>query len=77
MDWRLTSTTLFCEVVKKWVPIMVYQDGRVNCGYYYRHGIIGKKSNRNYPCHGPEGCSLCKDYKEDVFQREANMGPGE
>ena len=69
MDWRLTATTLFCETVKKWVPIIVYKDGRANCGYYYRHQVVTKDSSGPYKCHGPQGCSLCEAYKEDVFRR--------
>jgi hypothetical protein len=69
MDWRLTATTLFCETVKRWVPIMVYKDGKTNCGYYYRHQVVTKDSSGLYKCHGPQGCSLCEAYKEDVFRR--------
>ncbi len=70
MDWRLTATTLFCEVVKRWVPILVYPDGRTQCGYYHRHGIVFKDRKLLLECHGPDGCGLCKAYKEDIFQRE-------
>ena len=69
MDWRLTAITLFCETVKRWVPIMVYKDGKTNCGYYYRHQVVTKDSSGLYKCHGPQGCSLCEVYKEDVFRR--------
>jgi hypothetical protein len=69
MDWRLTATTLFCETLKRWVPIMVYKDGKTNCGYYYRHQVVTKGSSGLYKCHGPQGCSLCEAYKEDVFRR--------
>jgi len=69
MDWKLTATTLFCDTVKKWVPIMVYKDGKTKCGYYYRHQIVSKENSAGFSCHGPAGCVLCEAYKEDVFSR--------
>jgi hypothetical protein len=69
MDWRLTATTLFCDTVRKWVPIMVYKDGKTSCGYYYRHRVVTKNSGQEFSCHGSQECSLCKAYKEDVFSR--------
>ena len=69
MDWKLTSTTLFCDTVKKWVPIIVYKDGKTHCGYYYRHQVVTKESPGGFSCHGPQGCALCEAYKEDVFSR--------
>lgn len=68
MGWRLTATTLFCETIKKWVPIIVYKDGRAQCGYYHRHAVVLK--DVRHLCQGPEGCSLCSAYKEDVLHRE-------
>ncbi len=70
MDWKITATTLFCELVRKWVPIMVYRDGRTNCGYYYRHQIVIKHNPGRALCPGPQGCKLCHAYQEDVFSRE-------
>jgi hypothetical protein len=69
MDWKLTATTLFCNTLKRWVPIMVYKDGRINCGYFYRHRAVTKNDSGALPCPGPPGCSLCQAYKEDVFSR--------
>jgi thioredoxin-related protein len=69
MHWRLTATTLFCNIVRRWVPIVVYKDGRTNCGYFYRHRVIAKNDRRELACHGPQGCSLCEAYKEDLFSR--------
>jgi hypothetical protein len=69
MDWKITATTLFCDTVKKWVPIMVYKDGKTNCGYYYRHQVVTKENPGGFSCHGPQGCALCEAYKEDVFSR--------
>lgn len=73
MDWRITATTLFCDQIKKWVLIMVYKDGKTNCGYYYRHRVVSKENPGNFTCHGPQECPLCKAYKEDVFSREGLM----
>ncbi|MEI9476116.1 MAG: hypothetical protein WCO26_06040 [Deltaproteobacteria bacterium] len=69
MDWRLTAATLFCETIKRWVPIIVYKDGRTHCGYYHRHAIVMKDKRHLSGCHGSEGCDMCRVYKEDVFQR--------
>jgi hypothetical protein len=69
MDWKLTSTTLFCDTVKKWVPIIVYKDRKTHCGYYHRHQVVTKENPGGFSCHGPKGCSLCDAYKEDVFSR--------
>ena len=69
MKWKLTSTTLFCDKVKKWVPIIVYGDGKTQCGYYYRHQVVAKENSGAFPCHGPQECELCKTYKQDVFSR--------
>ena len=68
MEWRLTATTLYCREVQKWVPIMVYKEGGAHCGFFKRQG--GHRNNgRLLPCSGPQGCSLCAAYKEDVFRR--------
>lgn len=69
MGWKLTATTLFCKTVKNWVPIIVYNNGRTHCGYYYRHKVVTTNNNWPSQCHGPNGCSLCESYKEDVFHR--------
>jgi hypothetical protein len=69
MDWKLTATTLFCNTVKKWVPIIVYKDGKTSCGYYHRHQVITKENPGDFSCHGPQGCVLCEAYKKDVFSR--------
>ena len=69
MGWRLTATTLFCETIKKWVPVIVYKDGSAQCGYYQRHAVVLKDAR--HLCQGPEGCTLCAAYKEDVFNRDA------
>jgi hypothetical protein len=49
----------------------VYKDGKTHCGYYHRHAIVLKDTRRL--CHGPEGCTLCIAYKEDVFQRDSQI----
>ena len=74
MDWRVTATTLFCDVLKRWVPIMVFRDGKTHCGYFYRHQMVSRKGGQGFPCHGPEQCSLCAAYQQDVFQREGPSG---
>jgi hypothetical protein len=75
MDWRLTATTLFCDTVRRWVPVMVYKDGRTNCGFFYRHRIVTQNNPQKFSCHGPQECSLCKAYKEDVFSRVGQTAP--
>jgi hypothetical protein len=69
MIWKLTATTLFCDPVKRWVPILVFKDGRTHCGYFFRHGESLRKNHRVPACEGPQECTLCKAYKEDVFRR--------
>ncbi len=71
MDWRLTATTLFCEEVRKWVPVLVYRDGRTGCGFYKRQE--SRLRNGALPCSGPQRCSLCAMYREDVFRRDGQQ----
>jgi hypothetical protein len=68
MEWRLTATTLFCKEVQKWVPIMVYREGKTTCGFFRRQEAH-KSNGQLLPCAGPPGCSLCTAYREDVFGR--------
>ena len=71
MEWRLTATTLFCEEIRKWVPVMVYREGKTGCGFFKRQG--GHKNNgRMSPCSGPQDCFLCASYREDVFRRNGH-----
>ena len=76
MDWRLTATTLFCDQVMKWVPIMVYREGKTHCGFFRRQG--GHKINNGQLrlCAGPQDCSLCIAYQEDVFRRNGSNCEG-
>ena len=75
MEWRLTATTLFCQEVKKWVPVVVYKEGKISCGFFRRQEGE-KKNGRVLPCSGPQDCSLCQAYREDVFQRNDPMPEG-
>ncbi len=68
MDWRLTATTLFCQETKKWVPVLVYRDGKTGCGFHKRQE--SRQGNGRRPCSGPQRCALCAAYRQDVFQRE-------
>jgi hypothetical protein len=68
MDWRLTATTLFCDKARRWVPVLVYKDGKTGCGYYTRQER--RNGDGRQPCSGPRSCSLCAAYRDDVFQRE-------
>ena len=75
MEWRLTATTLFCKEVQKWVPVMVYKEGKTSCGFFRRQG--GHKSNGQLlPCSGPQDCFVCQAYREDVFRRNDQMLKG-
>ena len=67
MDWKITATTLFCDTVKKWVPIMVYKDGRTNCGYYYRHQVVTKENPGGFSCHGPSGVRVVRGLQAGCF----------
>ncbi len=73
MNWRLTATTLFCKQVHGWVPILVYKEGRTHCGFFQRQADRKNNNGRLRPCAGPQNCSLCVAYREDVFRREAQM----
>mgnify|MGYP001097423867 CR=1 FL=1 len=80
MDWIVTATTLFCDVVEHWVTIMVYPDGGTKCNHFNRYGpfkkkVKGKGSNEIPECNGPD-CALCQGYKEDVFRRDAEAAKG-
>ena len=68
MEWRLTATTLFCPQARKWVPILVYRDGKTGCGFYTKQAK--RFSNGRLPCSGPGDCAICTGYREDVFRRE-------
>ena len=77
MDWIVTATTLFCDVVGDWVTIMVYPDDTVKCNHFARHGPVKRTAKRKESgeipeCTGPD-CALCTGYKEDVFRRDAEL----
>jgi hypothetical protein len=76
MNWKLTATTLFCDSVKRWVPILVFKEGRAHCGYFFRHGASRRKNHRVPACEGPQECTLCKAYQEDVFRRNGREQNG-
>ena len=80
MDWLVTATTLYCDVVGDWVTVMVYPDGAVKCNHFNRYGPVKRKvkgggSNEIPECNGSD-CALCTGYKEDVFRRDAEMAKG-
>jgi len=73
MDWKLTATKLYCEPVGQWVTVLVYRDGTVKCSYCEREKVVAGRRGRN-GCVGYEKCSILAAYKDDVFQREQQVG---
>ena len=71
MDWLVTTTTLFCDIVDYWVSIMVYPDGTIKCNHFGKHGPIKRvvKRKKILECTGPN-CALCTDYREYVLQQD-------
>jgi len=73
VEWQVTATTLYCDIVNNWVTVLTYKDGTTKCGYAVKHGQIERKVGKNdwRRCPGPSACALCIAYKEKIFREEA------
>jgi len=81
MDWLVTASTLFCDIIDDWVTIMVYPEDSPRCSHFVRYGTVkgvakGKQHGEIPECTGPADCALCKEYKEEVFRRDAEAAKG-
>ena len=84
VNWQVTGTTIYCDVVDDEVTILVYKDWSMKCTGYRKYGepskdvanLLKKKSRqlkRQLECVGPE-CSRLIQYKEKLFSEEAKKG---
>ncbi|MFC1955646.1 hypothetical protein ACFLWZ_03835 [Chloroflexota bacterium] len=81
VNWQVTATTIYCDVVDDEVTLMVYKDGLAKCVGYERYGepdketakLIEKKSKelgRKLECEGSE-CWRVIQYRDKLFAEEA------
>ena len=79
VNWQLTATTIYCEVVADEVTFLVYKDGSVRCTGEGKHasgrggppagrGRAGKMAGAG-GCRGKE-CTLPAKYRDRLFAEE-------
>ncbi len=84
VNWKVTATTIYCDVVDDEVTLLVYKDGSAKCIAYTKYGkpdketlnLLKKKSNqlkRHLECEGPE-CHWVMQYRDKLFAEEAKKG---
>jgi len=84
VNWKVTATTIYCDVVDDEVTLLVYKDGSAKCIAYTKYGkpdketlnLLKKKSNqlkRHLECEGPE-CRWVIQYRDKLFAEEAKRG---
>jgi len=84
VNWKVTATTIYCDVVDDEVTLLVYKDGSAKCIAYTKYGkpdketlnLLKKKSNqlkRHLECEGPE-CRWVIQYRDKLFAEEAKKG---
>ncbi len=82
VDWQVTATTIYCDVVDDEVTVLVYQDLSTKCTGCSKYSepskevlkLLKKKSKqlgRQLRCEGPE-CSRVVQYKEKLLAEEVS-----
>ena len=76
VDWQVTGTTLYCDVVKDEVTIFVHKDWSVKCtgcDKYKKAGDgtgnnveRGRKYGQREKCNGPE-CAAVLKYRDKLL----------
>jgi hypothetical protein len=81
VNWKVTATTIYCDLVDADVPITVFKDWSTKCGFYIRHSPKKnentakiqenkrQKLNDKLGCDGPE-CSRVTEYRDKLFAEE-------
>jgi len=83
VNWQVTATTIYCDVVDDEVTILVYKDKSLKCTGYQKYGkpdkkvvaLLKKKSKqlkRESWCEGPE-CGRVIEYRDKLFAEEAKI----
>ena len=81
VNWQVTATTIYCDVVDDEVTIMVYKDGVAECIAYKKYHmpnretskLLAKKSKqlgRKLECESSE-CYMVIQYRDKLFSEEA------
>jgi hypothetical protein len=81
VDWQVTATTIYCDVLDDEVTILVYPDFSVHCTGYARYGRPGqdaeeelkkrsKKVGRDLGCEGIT-CWRVTQYRDKLIAEEA------
>jgi len=87
VNWQVTATTIYCDVVDDEVTLLVYKDGSAKCIGYSKYGkhdretlnLLRRKSKqlkRHLECEGPE-CYRVIQYRDKLFAEEAQKGHSE
>ena len=67
-DWQVTATTIFCDICRDEVTLLVYKDGRVKCTGTSRL-LDKRKKTSNVTC-STRTCSQLADYKTRLDAEE-------
>ena len=82
VDWQVTATTIFCDLVDDEVTLMIYKDGSAKCTGHKKYvekatkdtlktlKKKGKKLGKELKCVYPGPCGLSQ-YKDKIFAEEA------
>ncbi len=67
-DWQVTAATIFCDICRDEVTLMVYKDGKVKCTGASRRPGTSKKTS-NVTC-STDTCSRMAEYKARLDAEE-------
>jgi len=78
--WRVTATTIYCDLVGDFVTILVHKDWSANCVWYnrYKREVADRKIDKKLKvkaekCTGPE-CPHVIGYRDKLIKEEFGNG---
>lgn len=72
-NWRATATTIYCDVVKSDVTIIVRKDWTTACIVHKRLGAVRLEKRKGIPvntCEGPDRCPKVLEYRDRLYREE-------
>ena len=49
-SWEITATTIYCDVVKRYVALKIFKDWHIVCCYHQRRGNIRREKKKGILC---------------------------
>ena len=70
VNWKLTATTIYCDIFAEEVTVLVLKDGATKCTGCAKYTIIGSRAKgKSTKCPGPN-CPKVTAYKDKLFAEE-------